>query len=209
MLLITETFHSIQGEGVYSGIPMFFIRTNRCNLRCTWCDSTYSFYGGKEIPLAELYADVDNAKEEWVCFTGGEPLIQAEAYEFLEHMSGTGKKTLIETSGSIDIGKYSVLRNVYFDMDIKVPSSNEEGSFLEKNIKALKRDDYVKFVIKDQKDYDFARSKVSNLGNIEVVFQPCYGTSLKWLAESVLADGLNVRVMPQLHKLIWGEKRGV
>ena len=91
-LLITEIFHSIQGEGLLMGIPMIFIRTNRCNLRCKWCDSTYTFTGGKEIPLQELVDTASGAGEEWICLTGGEPLLQREAPEFVRAVTRAGKK---------------------------------------------------------------------------------------------------------------------
>ncbi len=202
-------FHSIQGEGLYSGLPMFFVRTNRCNLRCTWCDTTYSFNGGSEIDLNELVTQAASTWEEWICFTGGEPLIQAEALKFMEGVSAAGKKILVETSGSINIGKFATTRNVFFDMDIKTPSSGEESSLFAGNLGYLKQGDYVKFVIKDQGDYDFAVDWLGKLGRIDAVFQPCGGADLKWLVESAIKDGINVRVLPQLHKLIWGERKGV
>ena len=188
---------------------MFFVRTNRCNLRCTWCDTTYSFSGGSEIDLNDLVAQSASTWEEWICFTGGEPLIQAEALEFLEGVSAAGKKILVETSGSVNIRKFTTTRNVFFDMDIKTPSSGEESSLFAGNLEYLKHGDYVKFVIKNQADYDFAVDWLGKLGSIEAVFQPCGGTDLGWLVESTIRDGINVRVIPQLHKLIWGERKGV
>jgi 7-carboxy-7-deazaguanine synthase len=209
-LLITEIFHSIQGEGLYMGIPMLFIRTNRCNLRCKWCDSTYTFTGGEEIPLQELVRTASESWEEWVCLTGGEPLLQREAPEFVKTVTARGKKVLIETSGSLPVDEYTKIENAVIDMDVKTPSSGEEKSLRLSNPEHLRKPDYVKFVIADENDYAFATDFMSkhNL-RCEAVFQPAWGTDIRWLAESVLKQGLSVRVLPQLHKLIWGERRGV
>lgn len=203
-------FHSIQGEGPFSGIPMFFVRTNRCNLRCSWCDSKYTFIGGKEVPLDDLIETAAMCWEEWICFTGGEPLIQREAYDFLAGVTGRGKKVLVETSGSIDIGKFRGISNIVFDMDMKTPSSGESGSFVISNMSSLRSPDYLKFVIANEEDYAFSRAKLESVpSGIEVIFQPCYGADIKWLAERVIDDRLNVRVMTQLHKAIWGDRPGV
>ena len=209
-MLITEIFHSIQGEGTEIGTPMLFIRTNRCNLRCRWCDSTYTFTGGVEKPLDELIHIVNSSPEEWVCLTGGEPLLQKDAPEFVRNIVDSGKKVLIETSGSLSIERYVFSAKIVIDMDIKTPSSGEEESLLMKNLGLLRDTDYVKFVISDQNDYSFARKFLeSNSLSCGVVFQPAWGTDLKWLAEKALRDGLKVRVLPQLHKIIWGTARGV
>ncbi|MEM0157474.1 MAG: radical SAM protein [Thermoplasmataceae archaeon] len=209
-LLITEIFHSIQGEGPYMGIPMMFIRTNRCNLRCRWCDSTYTFTDGKEVPLQELVETASGCMEEWVCLTGGEPLLQREALDFVRSVTMAGKSVLIETSGSLPVDEYTKLENVVIDMDVKTPSSGEEKSLRLSNLDCLRKTDYIKFVIADEKDYAFASNFIlHNDLRCEAVFQPAWGTEIKWIAESVLKDHLRVRVLPQLHKLIWGERRGV
>ncbi len=209
-LLITEIFHSIQGEGLLMGVPMMFIRTNRCNLRCRWCDSTYTFTGGKEIPLQELVETSTGCREEWICLTGGEPLLQREALDFVRSVTQAGKSVLIETSGSLPVDEFTKFENVVIDMDVKTPSSGEEKSLRLGNLDSLRKTDYIKFVIADKKDYLFASDFIlhHNL-KCEAVFQPAWGTEMKWIAESVLKDGLNVRVLPQLHKLIWGDRRGV
>lgn len=210
MLLITEIFHSIQGEGLLIGVPMIFIRTNRCNLRCKWCDSTYTFTGGEEIPFQELVDTASGAGEEWICLTGGEPLLQREAPDFVRTVTSGGKKVLIETSGSLPVDEYTKIENVVIDMDVKTPSSGEEKSLRLGNLEHLRKTDYLKFVIADENDYAFATDFLSQHDvRCEAVFQPAWGTDLKWLTESVLKQGLHVRVLPQLHKLIWGDRRGV
>jgi len=207
---ITEIFHSIQGEGIYMGIPMLFVRTNRCNLRCRWCDSTYTFTGGYEMPLQDLLDTVRQAREKWVCFTGGEPLIQSEAEDFVHSVAEMGRSVLIETSGSIDISRYVFTPSVSIDMDVKTPSSGEEKSFRRKNLEFIRSNDYLKFVIADIVDYEFSKNFLVNLArDINVVFQPAWGADAKFLVESVISDGLNVRVLPQFHKYVWGEIHGV
>lgn len=207
---ITEIFHSIQGEGTLIGVPMLFIRTNRCNLRCRWCDSEYTFAGGREYSLEQLYEIAKSSSEEWVCFTGGEPLIQAEAVEFVKGLVSIGKKVLIETSGSRPINDFIFSDSVIIDMDIKTPSSGEEKSLFIDNLNFLRESDYVKFVISDDEDYAYALNFLENhRSSLNVVFQPAWGNDLKELADKVLKDKLNVRVLPQLHKMIWGQIRGV
>lgn len=207
---ITEIFHSIQGEGIYMGIPMLFVRTNRCNLRCKWCDSTYTFTGGYEMSLQDLLDTVRQAREKWVCFTGGEPLIQSEAEDFVHSVAEMGRSVLIETSGSIDISRYVFTPSVSIDMDVKTPSSGEEKSFRPKNLEFIRSNDYLKFVIADIADYEFSRNFLVNMErDINVVFQPAWGADAKFLVESVISDGLNVRVLPQFHKYVWGEIHGV
>ena len=191
---------------------MLFVRTNRCNLRCKWCDSTYTFEGGFEKGLGELVKEVSDSWEERVCFTGGEPLLQREAPDFVKMATESGKKVLIETGGSMPVNKFTSIHGTVIDMDVKTPSSGEQNSINLGNLAFLRPEDYLKFVIQDEADYNYARSFIQkNQGDIHcgLVFQPAWGTDLKWLVESVLHDGLNVRVLPQLHKILWGEVPGV
>lgn len=207
---ITEIFHSIQGEGLYMGLPMLFVRTNRCNLRCNWCDSTYTFTGGSEKRLQDILNEVSQAHEEWICFTGGEPLIQRDALGFVRSAVQLGKKVLIETSGSIDIGPYVFSDKIAIDMDVKTPSSGEERSLLATNLNFIREMDYLKFVISDRDDYEYSKDFISTIDRtINIVFQPAWGSDIKFLVESVIKDRLNVRVLPQFHKLVWGEIQGV
>lgn len=203
-------FESIQGEGPLIGLPMMFIRTNRCNLRCKWCDSAYTFTGGHEYPVEYLLSEVARSNTGWICFTGGEPLLQRDAPAFVGAVTAMGRKVLIETSGSISIEPYVSMDNTVIDMDIKTPSSEEQGSLHSENLELLRETDYIKFVISDERDFDFAVDFIRRLEKkIQVVFQPAWGSSLKDLTEKVLKLKLEVRVLPQLHKLIWGEIPGV
>lgn len=209
---LTEIFHSIQGEGTLIGVPMIFIRTNRCNLRCNWCDSTYTFTGGYEESIDDIIKDISKYGEEWICLTGGEPLLQKDLPEFLEKVEKLEKRVLIETSGSLSVENAAKYENTVIDMDIKTPSSGEEKSLKLQNLQYLRQSDYIKFVIKDNEDYDYSREfihKYKDSISCGIVFQPAWGTDLKWLTEKAMEDELQVRVLPQLHKIIWGEKRGV
>ena len=209
-LLITEIFQSIQGEGRYIGIPMLFVRTNRCNLRCRWCDSTYTFQGGTEVSLQELADKIRDYRHEWVCFTGGEPLLQKEAIKFVDLAHELGKNVLLETGGSLSVKEMARRDSVFIDMDIKTPSSGEERSLLADNLNYLRAQDYIKFVISDRKDFDYSvKFLQERKPTVEALFQPAWGTSLQWITEEVLDRGINARVLPQLHKIIWGERRGV
>ncbi|MCL4323085.1 MAG: 7-carboxy-7-deazaguanine synthase QueE [Candidatus Thermoplasmatota archaeon] len=209
-MLITEKFHSIQGEGPLTGIPMYFIRTNTCNLRCKWCDTTYSFAGGMEEKTESLVDDCLGAWEEWICLTGGEPLLQRDAKQFVDSLVQRGKKVLIETGGSLNIGSFVGIRNTVIDMDIKTPSSGEEKSLKKDNLALLRKSDYIKFVIQDEKDFSYSLNFLDeNKIDSEKIFQPAWGTDPEWLVRKVIEKNLNVRVMLQMHKIIYGEKRGV
>lgn len=211
-LRLTEIFHSIQGEGTLIGVPMTFVRTNRCNLRCKWCDSTYTFTGGYEQTVDDILKNPEELREEWVCLTGGEPLLQPDHLEFIDKAGNLGKKVLVETSGSLSVREVVNRENTIIDMDVKTPSSGEEKSIHLQNLQFLRSSDYIKFVIKDDADYDYSLNFIQeHAGEIacEMVFQPAWGTDLKWLTEKVLSDRLKVRVLPQLHKILWGEIPGV
>ncbi|WP_393970796.1 radical SAM protein [Oxyplasma meridianum] len=207
---ITEIFHSIQGEGYLIGEPMLFVRTNGCNLRCRWCDSTYTFQGGQETCIDDIIEIVSKSSEKWICLTGGEPLLQRQTPDFLKRSIEAKKMVLIETGGSLSIEKCLFSNNTMIDMDIKTPSSGENRSLYRHNLDILRNHDYIKFVISNQEDYDFSKEFLNDLDRpIRVVFQPAWGTDIKWITEQVLQDHLDVRVLPQLHKIIWGDRRGV
>ncbi len=210
MMKVNEMFRSIQGEGVYIGVPMFFIRLTGCNLRCTWCDTEYAFYEGEDMSVEEVMERVREEDMEWVCITGGEPLLQEEVYRLIDSLLREGYRVLVETNGSILIDKLPTEDNLVVSLDIKTPSSGMDKAMRLENLDYLGPKDYVKFVIKDDADFDYA-VKILREREFEgeVVFQPVWGTDIEWLIGKVLDSGLNVRVLPQLHKIIWGNRRGV
>ena len=201
---------SIQGEGIYIGIPMFFIRFTGCNLRCEWCDTKYAFYEGEEISIDSIVKKVEDSGMEWICITGGEPLLQEDVYKLIDIFLRKNYKILVETNGSILIDKLPTDDNLFVSLDIKTPSSKMEKAMRFENLNYLGPKDFVKFVIMDERDFEYAKKVIEEYEiDKEIAFQPVGGTNLKWLAEKVIEERLNVRVLPQLHKIIWGNKRGV
>ncbi|MEL9999502.1 MAG: radical SAM protein [Thermoplasmata archaeon] len=207
---VNEIFYSIQGEGVYMGIPMVFVRFTGCNLRCSWCDTKYAWEEGKEMKIDEILAEIKKYKTNWVCITGGEPLLQEDIYKFIDRLLNMGYKILLETNGSITLENLPCEDNLIVDMDIKTPSSGMSKFMDLSNLEILGPKDTVKFVIANQEDYAFFKEFIKN-NEIkgEIILQPEGNKNLKWLVEKVLEDQLNVRVLPQLHKIVWGDKRGV
>ncbi|MCI4361327.1 MAG: radical SAM protein [Thermoplasmata archaeon] len=206
---IIEIFHSVQGEGPFTGLRTSFVRTARCNLRCTWCDTTYSFGPGRERSVASILREVARHNTRYVCLTGGEPLLQKEAPALLRALSERGITSVVETGGSLDVGPYLDIPRVHLSVDVKCPASKMEKSNRWDNLPRLRADDIVKFVIADRLDYVYARKVLRSHPMPEsVVFQPVWGSDGRALAEWVLKDRLDVRVMLQEHKFLWGELPG-
>jgi len=206
---VIEVFHSIQGEGLLTGERTTFIRTARCNLRCRWCDTTYSFGPGRERSIRSLLADVRRHRTHHVCLTGGEPLLQRESLELVRQLSALGLTTVIETGGSLDVGPYVGLPGVHLSVDVKCPSSGMEGKNLWSNLPKLTGTDTIKMVVGDRRDYLYARRVVRQYrGPAALVLQPVWGTDAGRLADWVLSDRLDVRVLLQEHKVLWGDVPG-
>jgi 7-carboxy-7-deazaguanine synthase len=211
MLRVTEIFHSIQGESSHAGRPCAFVRLTGCNLRCRWCDSEYTFAGGKRMSIEEIVGRVKGYGCNLVEVTGGEPLAQSDSLDLIKQLCDEGLEVLIETSGSIDITP--VDRRAKIILDIKCPGSGESEKNLWSNLEQLKEVDEIKFVIADRADYEWARGVIDERGlsRWTVLLSPVWGEmDLKSLAEWMLADRLPARLQTQLHKHIWGaEARGV
>jgi 7-carboxy-7-deazaguanine synthase len=212
-MVITEIFKSIQGESTYAGLPCLFVRLTGCNLRCHWCDTAYAFSGGQKMSVAEVLARLQQLGGNLVELTGGEPLLQPEIYPLTNQLLARGFRVLIETSGECQVAQLP--RQVVKVMDVKCPESGEEGKFCFDNLTSLERKDQIKFVILNEKDYDYARSFLvrHDLHQYvdEVIFSPVFDQlSPQTLAEWILRDDLEVRLGLQIHKFIWGpEARGV
>jgi 7-carboxy-7-deazaguanine synthase len=206
---ICERFRSIQGEGVLIGLPTYFIRTVGCNLRCSWCDTTYAFEGGEEMSLEEIVSSVGDAP--LVCVTGGEPMVQPEMPELLAMLAAAGKRVQLETNGSVDLSGVPRRDLVMLSMDVKCPSSGMQDRMLLENLAVLSEQDQVKFIVADDRDFDYALEVLEeHPTRANIVFGPVGGTGkLEWLAERVLSSGLQARVLPQLHKIVWGDRRSV
>jgi len=209
---ITEIFHSIQGESTYAGRPCAFVRLTGCPLRCTWCDSEYTFDGGKEMGLEDILAKVRSYDSRLVEVTGGEPLHQPEAFTLIERLCADGYEVLVETSGAIDITPVDARARII--MDVKCPGSGMTDRMDWNNLDRIAGKDEVKFVLKDRADYEFAHAIIERhhlTGRCPVLLSPSFGElDPRRLSEWVLADKLPVRVQLQLHKFIWDpQTRGV
>lgn len=208
MLRVYEIFRSIQGEGVRMGIPTTFVRLVGCNLRCRWCDTAYAYEGGRDMTTEDILERVHAFGVREVCITGGEPLRQ-DVRSLLEDLLEMGHSVVLETNGSLPI-RDLMLDGVIISMDWKLPSSGEDGAMLGENLERLRPSDQLKFVVADTDDLERAVGIIGTRDiQASVVFQPVGGRHLEWLVEAVLERGINVRVLPQLHKIIWGEERGV
>ena len=207
---IVETFLSIQGEGLMIGRLTFFIRAAGCNLRCAWCDTKFSLdpKAGSDMTVDQLVEAV--GATENVCFTGGEPLEQSDAGELLERLVRAGKTVVLETNGSKDLTDVPASDKIIISMDIKCPSSGMQDRMCLNNLNILSRKDQLKFVISDRTDLEYAeRFLQEHPVDTNVIFSPVGGMDLGFLAEEVVSKKLDVRVLPQLHKIIWGDKQGV
>lgn len=210
MLKVNEIFISIQGEGLYIGRPSVFVRLTGCNLRCRWCDTEYAFEEGEEMSVEDVVARVESYGMEEVCITGGEPMLQDDVISLMFQLIDRGYHIVLETNGSIALDEVPAEDAVSIAMDIKCPSSGMEDRMLFSNIELLGPGDFLKFVIADEKDYDYAMEILERyLPECEVVFTPVGGVDIKWLATRLIEERTRgIRVLPQLHKIIWGNERG-
>lgn len=209
-LRITEVFYSLQGEASRVGLPTVFVRLTGCPLRCTWCDTTYSFTGGEPATIASVLAEVAKYPARQVCVTGGEPLSQKECLPLLVALCDAGYDVSLETSGALDVS--AVDPRVSRIMDLKAPDSGEVGRNLWSNLDCLDGRDEIKIVIASHGDYEWARDVVRQRqidAICPVLFSPAQGLlEARLLADWILEDGLNVRFQLQLHKLLWGNMQG-
>jgi 7-carboxy-7-deazaguanine synthase len=213
VLTINEIFYSIQGESTYAGRPCVFVRLTGCDLRCTWCDTTYSFNEGRKMSVEDVIEEVRRYDSPLVEVTGGEPLLQQDVYPLMDLLLENGRTVLLETGGQLDVSR--VPGAVVKVMDVKCPGSGESHRNDWANIDRLGSRDQVKFVIKDRVDYEYARDTLARHALDRrcdaVLFSPVHGVmNAKALSEWILEDKLPVRLQLQIHKHIWGpEVRGV
>ena len=218
---ITEIYKSIQGESTHSGLPCVFVRLTGCNLRCSWCDSEYTFFGGHRMALEEVFEEVEHLSPGGglVEITGGEPMLQErEVVPLMQRLLDDGYTVLLETSGERPLEH--VPKGVVKIVDVKCPNSGEPDTFLMENLEALESHDEVKFVLSDRSDYDFARDFTSR-HHLDrrvnaVLFSPAFSKEAsggrdtshclldpRELAEWMVADRVPARLGLQIHKFIW------
>ena len=218
---ITEIYKSLQGESTYAGLPCVFVRLTGCNLRCSWCDTEYSFYGGKKMTPEQVFDEVQNLSPSGglIEITGGEPMLQErELVPLMQWLLREGYKVLLETSGERSLER--VPAAVIKIVDVKCPGSEEGDSFRMENLETLSPHDVVKFVISDRADYEFAREFTLRHGLAHrvnaVLFSPTFSKAAsgardasnclldpQQLAEWMLEDNVPARLGLQIHKLIW------
>jgi 7-carboxy-7-deazaguanine synthase len=218
---ITEIYKSLQGESTHAGLSCVFVRFTGCNLRCSWCDTEYSFYGGRKMSPDEVFGEVEQLSPNGglVELTGGEPMLQErELVPFMDRLIAAGYTVLLETSGERPLLR--VPKTVIKIVDVKCPDSGEPDTFDMENLEVLEAHDEVKFVLTDRVDYEFARDFVARHRLAErvraVLFSPAFRKEASGsrnasqclldpqeLAEWILADNVPARLGLQLHKFIW------
>ncbi len=218
---ITEIYKSLQGESTYAGLPCVFLRLTGCNLRCSWCDTEYSFYGGKKMAPEQVFNEVERLSPAGglVEITGGEPMLQErELVPLMQRMLDSGFKVLLETSGERPLQR--VPAGVVKIVDVKCPDSGEGDTFQIENLETLTTHDEIKFVISSRGDYEFARDFAARHDLPRrvnaVLFSPAFRKDASGgrdasncllnpqeLAEWMLEDNVNARLGLQIHKLIW------
>jgi 7-carboxy-7-deazaguanine synthase len=218
---ISEIYKSLQGESTHAGLACVFVRLTGCNLRCSWCDSEFSFAGGKKMTLQEVLTEVARLSPNGglVEITGGEPMLQErDVIPLMEQLLDADYQVLLETSGERPLAR--VPKQVIKIVDVKCPHSGEADTFALENLNALRPHDELKFVLSDRTDYEFARDFVLNHGLAErvhaILFSPAFEKAASGardtshclldpqeLAEWILEDNVPARLSLQIHKLIW------
>jgi 7-carboxy-7-deazaguanine synthase len=218
---ISEVYRSLQGESTHAGLACVFIRLTGCNLRCSWCDSEFSFYGGQKMAVQEVLTEVARLSPSGglVEITGGEPMLQErEVIPLMEQLLDADYKVLLETSGERLLTR--VPKHVIKIVDVKCPHSGAPDTFAMENLKALRPHDELKFVLSDRTDYEFARDFILEHDLAErvhaILFSPAFEKAAtgsrdtshcsldpQELAEWILADNVPARLSLQIHKLIW------
>lgn len=213
-LRITEIFLSIQGESSHAGRPCAFVRLTGCPMRCVWCDSEYTFYGGERISFEDIFTRLDEFGCKLVEVTGGEPLAQKNVFPFITELCDRGYEVLIETGGFVSTENVDPRASII--LDVKCPASGEAERNHWQNLERLRKEkDEVKFVIADISDWEFAKQIIDEHRLVcrvkEILISPVHGFEhLQQIAEEISRSGLPVRLNLQLHKYIWGaDARGV
>jgi 7-carboxy-7-deazaguanine synthase len=207
---VTEIFFSIQGEGTRAGRPCAFVRFTGCDLRCGYCDTAYAFHGGAEMTREAILAEVARFPCKLVLLTGGEPLLQRELPALARDLLERGYEVTVETHGQrpLDTLPAEVVRIA----DVKTPESGEVATDLAW-LDRLRPADEVKFVVSSEADFTWSRDVVRRHaleGRVHLLFSPVWGkVEPRQLAAWLLESGLQARLSLQIHKVIWGEQRGV
>lgn len=203
---LIEHYLSIQGEGLRTGRPTYFVRFARCNLRCAWCDTTYSFGEGNVVPFEKVVTAIKKSQAKWVCLTGGEPLLHME--DCLKLCTNLPEHHFdVETGGSLDIQPLQV-QNSSIIMDWKLKHSGMNHKMKEENLSYLRTDrDLLKFVTdgsQEERDEIVHIIRKTETKGFPVSIQPLFGTEVQPIAEWLLnLKNPRLQLNLQIHKFIW------
>ncbi|UQZ82772.1 7-carboxy-7-deazaguanine synthase [Paenibacillus konkukensis] len=212
---MVEIFETVEGEGTRAGFPTIFVRLFGCNLRCSWCDTKYSYppeEAGSVMTIGDIMRQVRTYRSTHLCLTGGEPLLYGEkSAALIEALLEIETLTdlHVETNGAVDLAMFMERIDspkVRYIMDYKLPDSGESEAMITSNFALLREQDELKFVIGS--DRDFAES-VRVLERYPTralpLFSPVWETMPPAkLVQLMLDHGLSqVKLNMQLHKIIW------
>ena len=223
-LRLIELYRSVQGESSFAGVPCIFVRLAGCNLRCSWCDSEYTFTGGQPFTNDQILTQIEALQPcRLIEFTGGEPMLQArELIPLMQRLLDAGYQLMMETSGERPLA--DVPKPIHKIVDVKCPGSGMSGTFRLDNLETLTANDEVKFVLQDRADYEFARDfiRTHSLSSLcgEILLSPAFYKFAseqrttenmvldpRLLVDWMLSDGLPARLSLQIHKFIWEPRR--
>ena len=209
-LRINEIFYSIQGESSRIGMPTVFVRLTGCPMRCSYCDTAYAFHDGQQKEIEEIIQEIKKFDTNYVTVTGGEPLAQKNCIDLMNQLCELGYQVSLETGGALDIK--GVHAKVKIILDVKTPKSNEDKNNFWPNLANIRTNDEIKVVIQDYEDFSWSMDIIEKyqLNQHQILFSTVYNVlASEQLAEWILKHQLNVRLQLQLHKILWGEKKGV
>jgi len=225
-MFISETFTSIQGEGILAGVPSHFIRTSGCNMRCQWCDTPYTSWEpeGERRPVEELVDGAVTSGVRHVVVTGGEPLLQREIGALTASLAAAGLHITVESAGTVDPSFHCDL----LSLSPKTANSDPSGRHRDRHrrlrldqtptVRLLKRfpEHQLKFVVEGAEDMPEILEMLVNLGGVQParVLLMAQGRTLEEVTErapaiAALCLGHGFRYTPRLHLDLFGGGRGV
>ncbi len=206
-LIVNEVFFSIQGESSFAGRPCSFIRLTGCNLRCSYCDTTYAYDEGEEMSVGHLLSLSQSHGSGLVEITGGEPLLQESCPALVEGLLRAGNTVLVETNGSLDIS--CLPESSICILDMKCPSSGMNSEMDLNNPGRLRPQDELKFVIQTREDYLWAKEFLNRIPSPDpgrILLSPGHPRlEPAQLAEWMLADKFPARLQLPMHRALWPE----
>lgn len=223
-LKLNEVFYSIQGEGIYQGEPTVFIRLQGCNLKCTFCDTKYATgeKAKRSVEPAHLARELQRdfgLYNKHICITGGEPLLQdSKVYSLLTFLNLFNCRISIETNGSLIPPTQLSSLVTSWVVDYKLPSSGSFKSFNKEWYRYLQNFDQLKFVASNPEDLKVALQAIRTLRKTNI-HKPTILISPVFNGEDLDKEFCNIciefcktnncRFSLQIHKIIWGVKKGV